>query len=173
MSNIYSQTEIVSDSDQLAIRDGRMFRAYFKFTIASLGTKQILIKTSDNNLTIFHGRFIDSVGANSELVVYSNPTFSSEGTENFKKFNLNSTSTITTTARMWENPAIITKGVEIDSLIFAGGIQAHVTSGSRDVMEFERIFPQSSYFLSEFKNLDNVHPVTMVYKIVWEDLPLG
>lgn len=172
MTNLYSQTEIVSDSDQLAIRDGRMFRAYFKFTVAPLATKQILIKTALNNLTIFHGRFVDAVGANTEFTVYTPPTFSAQGVENLKKFNLNSTSLITTTARMWEDPTIITKGTEVDALILSGGNQAHVTSGSRDVMEFERIFPMDTYFLSEFKNLDNTNTVSIVYKLVWEELPL-
>lgn len=171
MSDLYSQTEVVSDSDQMAIRDGRMFRAYFKFTVAPLQTKQILIKTADVNLTVFHGRFIDAVGANAQLVIFANPTFSAQGTENTKKFNLNSTKSITTTARFWENPTIITKGSEADALLLAGGNQAHVTSGSRDVMEFERIFNPSVYFLSEFSNLDNSNNLEIVYKVVWEELP--
>lgn len=169
-TNLYSQTEIVSDSDQLAIRDGRMFRAYFKFTIAPLGTKQVLIQTATNKITVFHGRFVDALGANAELSVYSSPTFTTQGTESFKKFNLNSLSTNSTTAKFWENPSILTKGVESDALILSGGNQAHVTSGSRDVMEFERIFPSSVYFLSEFVNLDNTNSLSVIYKVVWEEL---
>jgi|APGre2960657404_1045060.scaffolds.fasta_scaffold00061_19 hypothetical protein len=170
MSNLYSQTEIVSDSDQLAIRDGRMYRAYFKFTVAPLTTKQILIKTASEVMTVFHGRFIDTVGANAQLVIFSGPTFSSQGTENLKKFNMNSLSLNVTTARFWENPVVSVKGSEVDSLLLAGGSQAHVTSGSRDVMEFERIFPPDLYFLSEFTNLDNTNSLTVVYKVVWEEV---
>lgn len=170
MSDLYSQTEIISDSDQLAIRDGRMFRAYFKFTVAPLATKQILIRTATDNLTVFHGRFVDAVGANCEFTVYSPPTFSAQGTENFKKFNMNSLSPKITTARFWENPTIITKGNEVDAMILSGGNQAHVTSGSRDVMEFERIFPMGLYFLSEFTNTDNTNSLSVIYKLIWEEV---
>lgn len=172
MSNLHSQTEICSDSDQLAIRDGRMFRAYFKFTVAGNATKQILIKTSPNIITVHHGRFIDAVGSNAQFVVYSNPIITSEGTESFKKFNLNALSSNVTAARFWENPTVSNKGTEVDALLLAGGNQSHTTSGSRDVMEFERIFPQNAYFLTEFTNLDNM-TLNIVYKVIWEEVPLN
>lgn len=172
MLNLYSQTEIVSDSDQLAIRDGRMFRSYVKFTIPAGGSQQVLIKTSENVLTIHHGRYVTVRGASVDLTVTANPTFTNEGTEVLTKFNLNSTKLNTTTAMLWLTPTITSTGVEIDYVEFDGGTQAHMVSGGNDVLDFERIIPQNVYFLATFVNKDITNPVDVIYKLTWEELPL-
>lgn len=170
MSDLYAQTEVVSDSDQMAIRDGRMYRAYTTFTLAPLTSKYVLIRTPLDKLTVFHGRYVDCVGARANMKVYVNPVFSAEGTPVTTKFNLNSTSLNTTTGMVYLDPTFSNKGIEVDMAILAGGNQAHVSQGSKDVLDFERIFPEGVYFLTEFTNIDNAASTDIMYKLIWEEV---
>lgn len=170
MSDLYSQTEVVSDSDQMAIRDGRMFRAYTTFSLAPLATKYVLIRTPLDKITVFHGRYVDCIGSRVNMKVYANPVFSDQGVAVNTKFNLNSLSSNTTTALVFTDPVFSNKGIEIDIALLSGGSQAHVTQGSKDIIDFERIFPDGVYFLTEFENLDNAMSADILYKLVWEEV---
>lgn len=170
MSELYYQTEVVATLDQIAIKDGRMFRAYYNFSVDPLSSKYVLIRTPVDKFVIFHGRYVNVVGSNLNMIVYSNPVFSSQGVENTKKFNLNSNSANQTTGMFWSDPVFSSKGVETDRTILSGGVQAHVTSGSQDVADFERILPDDIYFLVEFQNTDNTNTANVVYKLTWEEI---
>lgn len=163
------QTEIVSETSEIAIKDGRMFRAYTHFNLAPLGSRQILLRTSIDDLTILHGRFVDTVGSTVEFTLYANPTVTDNGVEETKVFNLNTTSNNTTTAKMWLDPTVSNKGVEVDFAYFSGGNQAHISSGSGSTMEFPRVFPENIFFLAEFINPDNTNTANIIYKLIFEE----
>lgn len=165
--------DIIEGLPAEAIKDGRVFRAFFEGSLAAAATKDFMLHTTGNpETTRVYLRDLQIVASDSPLLgrIYGGSNITSDGTP-ATTFNINLTSTRTSNTELFEDP-VYTGGLLRDVELVPSGSQggANIASGSSNFTQFMRVLPADVKFIL---NIENIGATTARYvvKAIWEEIP--
>lgn len=160
---------VLTDSELSSFYDGRQFRTFWEFAIASGATAYMkvvvpvdsILRTQELDIDAGGLRFSTIAGAVTETTPFSTPLTA------FRKNNMARAAAVTPSIQFFIG-GVITGGTTIDVKRRRSGQGSGRATVGGTVSDVRGVAPATYYF--KFENIDNVE-ATGVYSGFWEELP--